>query len=48
MCLQNIVLHLDHVEVAVMGENSIHFAVQLLEGILNGVGGQCVISLNPV
>lgn len=38
--------HLDHVEVAVMGENGIHFAVQLFESILNGVCGQRIISVN--
>lgn len=37
--------HLDHVEVAVMGEDGIHFAVQLFESVLNGVGGQSIINV---
>lgn len=32
-----VLLHLDHVHVAFIGEDGIHFTVQLLEGTFNGV-----------
>lgn len=46
MYLQENITHLDHAEVAVMGENGIHFTVKLFESVLNGVGGQRIISIN--
>lgn len=38
-------LYLDHVEMTVVRENSVHFTVQLLEGGLNGVSLQYVAAL---
>lgn len=38
--------HLDHVEFVVVEENGIHFAVQLFESALDGVGGQRAIGAN--
>lgn len=37
--------YLDHVKVAVMGENGVHFAVQLFESALDGVGRHVVAAL---
>lgn len=37
--------YLDHVKVAIVGENSIHFAVQLFEGAVDGVGLYVVAAL---
>lgn len=37
--------YLDHVEVAVVGENSVHIAVQLFESALDGVGRHVVAAL---
>lgn len=35
--------HLDHVELVVVEENGVHFAVQLFESALDGAGGQRAI-----
>lgn len=35
--------HLSHVQVILIGENSIHITVQLFESVLNGIGFQRVI-----
>lgn len=37
-------VYLDHVKVVVVGEDGIHFAVQLFEGVLDGVDRQSVIA----
>lgn len=37
-------LYFDHVEVTVVWEDGVHLAVELLEGILNGVSLQCVVA----
>lgn len=41
MCFQ--VLYLDQVKVIFIRESGVHLTVQLLEIILDGVRGQCVI-----
>lgn len=43
--LRNCTRYLDHVKVAVMGENSVHVAVQLFESALDGVGRHVVTAL---
>lgn len=45
MCARSPLQYLDHVKVILMRENSIHFTVQLLKSVLNGVNLQCVIAL---
>lgn len=45
MCVCSPLQYLDHVKVILIREDSIHFAVQLLESVLNGVNLQCVIAL---
>lgn len=44
VCFAASAFHLDHVQVILIGENSIHLTVQLFESVLNGVGFQCVIA----
>lgn len=38
-------VYLDHVEMTLVRENSVHVAVQLLEGFLDGVNGHVFVNV---
>lgn len=45
VCVVTYVTYLNHIKVLLIGEDSIHLTVQLLEGVLNGVTLQRITAL---